>query len=56
MFLNAPHGRTYRIVLTCSPEPGSGRPRGMRPLLAGFAGAFNHRRHRIGHLIQKENA
>ncbi len=30
-------------------------PRSMRSLLTGYAGAFNRRHHRVGHLFQKWN-
>ena len=30
-------------------------PRSMRSLLTGYAGAFNRRHHRVGHLFQKGN-
>ena len=31
-------------------------PRSMRSLLTGYAGAFNRRHKRVGHLFQKQNA
>jgi REP element-mobilizing transposase RayT len=31
-------------------------PRSMRSLLTGYAGAFNRRHHRVGHLFQKHKA
>jgi REP element-mobilizing transposase RayT len=31
-------------------------PRSMRSVLTGYAGAFNRRHHRVGHLFQKQHA
>jgi len=31
-------------------------PHSMRSLLTGYAGAFNRRHHRVGHLFQMQNA